>query len=270
MDNATLTALITVGGSIAVAIITGSTALITEAIKRGEPSADASWRRWLKNLGYPIAALLIIIAGVVVFQLDHDGAAARLSKELPTISYHTKRIYPSVGLGFTHPQKWEVEDYAFRFSGGGEMRLVGTRSADGHIETQGATISIENIAEHHWKDPESEFRHLEDGLDMRCKSPRKSRETAAIANGRQAALFKCDRMLRNGGIADERIYWYQLSRCLRLKIRGWSDLEGKAKDGFMQEFNQFVSNIRLDDIKIHSLINGKQTGCERLINHGHA
>ena len=262
MDNPLLTTFITVAGSILVAVITGGTALITELIKSQKIPADSLWR-WLKNLGYPIAFALVIVTGVLVFHFDYDGTASRLSKDLPTIPYHTKRVYPSVGLGFIHPQKWELEDYAFRFSGGGELRLVSNRSDDGHFETQGALISIENIAEHHWRDPESEFLHLEDALNVRCKTPRKPRETAAIANGRQAALFKCDRMLRSGGISEERIYWYQLSRCLRLKIRGWSDLNGKAKDHFLQEFNQFISNIRLDDTKIQSLINGKQTGCER-------
>jgi hypothetical protein len=260
MDNGLLATIITVGGTIVVAIITGLTTLITELIKIGKIPPDSTWR-WTRTFGYPIALLIIVVVGSLVFYLQYDGTTSRLTKELPSLPFHTKRIYPNVGLGLLYPQKWEVEDYAFRF-GGGDMGLIRARSDDRHFETQGVSIGIGNIAEHHWNDPESEFRHVEDGLKDRCVQSGWSRGTISIANGRQAALFKCESLLKSGGRRLEQIIWYQLSRCLRLRIRSWSTLGGEANTVFNQEFSQFLNNMRLDDVKILALINNKQTSCE--------
>src|SRR5688500_7350507 len=99
MDNALLVTLITVGGSIAAAIITGIATLVTELVKSGKIGPDSGWT-WMKRLGYPLAVVVIIVGGSLVFYLQYDGTTSRLSKALPNVPFYAKRIYPNVGIGF--------------------------------------------------------------------------------------------------------------------------------------------------------------------------
>jgi hypothetical protein len=256
MDNSVLAALITAAASVIVAFISSFTTLL----KSGKLS-DSRWQ-WIKPFGYYIAFALVISGAVAVYYLQSDGTAARLAKDVPTLPDYTKRIYANVGLGFVHPNNWELEDYAFRFGGGSDLRLVASRDENGHYETQGILISIVNIAKHHWNEPESEFLHFEDQLKVDCVPFGWTRGTGSFANGRHATLFTCSRELRSKGRRDEQVYWFQLTRCVRLKIRSWSTLSGKARASFEQELPLFLRNLRLDSRKIDSLENERETRCD--------
>ncbi|MFL6624576.1 MAG: hypothetical protein ACJ8J7_02045 [Sulfurifustaceae bacterium] len=278
MDTSVLAALIaagiTSGASILAALITRDTAISVERIKQEKAKKKAQsgssphqWielkRRWVRSIGYPVAVLVALAGGFSVFQLTYDGTAARLERSLPDIPGFKKRIYANIGLGFIYPEGWEIEDYAWRF-GGGQLEIVADRNSDGKIETQGLTVEINNIAKHHWPDPQSEFEHFEQQLKERCVASKKASES--LSGGQHvAALFTCHRE-KGSWSQDEWTYLYQLqpSRCVRLKIVAWSDINpsAPARARFDQERRQFLQYLQLDRIKIQSLIDGVQTGCD--------
>ena len=246
-------AIITGLGSIVAAAITGVTTLTAERIKNGALPRTSRWM-WLKATGYWAAAGIVIGASIWVFSLVYDGTYRRLNSALPDLSEHKKRIYAKVGLGFVYPSKWQLEDYAFRF-GGGEMELVRDRSSDGRadIETQGVSIAVENIAAHHWNKPQSEYVHFSEELKKKCDLSFVGPEKAVISGWRQADLFKCSRSseteTQGKKTGEERTYFYQLSKCVRLKIETWSWLSGPPQQEFYEELDEFLHNLMLDEAK---------------------
>jgi hypothetical protein len=258
MDTALLSTGITVIGSVIVALISSGTTLITLLIKKGTISPTSFWK-WVKLLGYPLAALLIIGFGGWIFYLLYDGTASRLQKAVPEMANYNKRIYANVGLGFAYPKTWEVEDYGFRF-GGGPIALVSLRETDGIHELQGIEFRIDSIAKHHWDDPESEYKHLEKALQKKCTHW--SREAATVSNG-AATVFKCTWANTEKNVEQkEWHYWYQLSQCVRLKATAWSSIQGPQRAKFEQEMTQVMQLVRMDEIKIAELKNAKKSRCE--------
>ncbi len=249
-SDAVAAAIITTVGSVLAASITAGTAVLVERIK-GQPVDPRSRWGWIKRYGYLLGALIvvlvIVLAGSWVFYLLYDTTTSRLEHALPNVPGYKKRVYSSVGLAFAYPQNWQIEDYAFRFGGGGEMELVSDRSPDGLFETQGIVIGLDNIAEHHWADPQSQFHHVETQLQQRCNKSL-TRVKASIAEGRIADLFKCSRSTNEGQI-DERLYFYQYSKCISLRIRSWTSLNGVPKSRFESELDRFTQYLRIDEAK---------------------
>jgi hypothetical protein len=237
------------GDAVAAAIITAFGSIVAAVIMAVTTTGIGTWR-FTKRLGYLLVAIIAAVASLSVYYLlyDYDRTASRLEKALLKIEGYKPKIYANIGLGFVYPQNWQIEDYGFRF-GGGEIELVRDRSPDGLIETQGMTVAVENIAEHHWGDPQSQFEHIEVDLREKCNVSFKH-ERENIANGHTADVFRCSRSTSKGGTqkqVDERLYLYQLSKCVRLRIESWTSLSGAPlRTSFDEELKQFLQNMRLD------------------------
>ncbi len=239
VSDAIAAASITALGTIMAAVVAAATAGLTR-------DPNSAWNL-SRRYGYLLGAVIVVLAGSAVFFLLYDGTETRLRNALPNIPGFQPRIYTNIGLGFIYPQDWDVEDYAFRFSGG-EMELVRKRPSNSN-ERQWVFIRIENIAEHHWLNPQTELTHIMEANKKRCKES-SGPERASLANGLYYAdRFTCNLFSSAGEPIFEETYLYPLSRCIRLRIESGTKESGAARGEFDSELVNFLSGIRLDRAK---------------------
>lgn len=263
MTDAVLAALITTAGAIVVALITFAGTMAGRPGAGNVAPAATGVTTTRRRRGAVLAGVLAlaVLTGGAVWYVVSDGTEARLWRALPELPDHRKQIYASAGFGFVYPRKWDLEDYAFTFGGGGEVALV--RDRDGEFETQSIRFSLVDIPEHHWHDAQTEFVHFREQLNRRCQLPWRE-EVKTIGNGRQATAFTCRRKIATGGktfLVDETTYWHQLAKCVRLRADVRSELhDNAARRAFDAEQAQILQYLRFDDLKLVS--NTRRAQCD--------
>ncbi len=197
---------------------------------------------------FVIATVMSLFVAGSIYGVLRDMTEQRISSALPSITGQEKIVYPRVGMGFSIPSYWQVDDASFRFASG-DIDLIRNLDPTSASISQGLKLRFLNIQESYINDPKSE---IDNQLDVwKSIDPNTSVSPVTFAGIPANRFFYQQSTGARTGFVEQT--WIRLSDRVKLQITSFSNLDVESRLLFEQERDNILNSFVIDEEKLQEL-----------------
>ncbi len=169
-----------------------------------------------------------------------EQARSRIEKQLLKRAGYKSYISPRIGIGFSVPLAWQIDD-AIHVFGGGEIDLIRHYDTEANSISEGIKFALRVVQGNYVKYPQKEEDNYMD--TVRKIDPQASIERAEL-NGQVGVKisYKQSTGERTGRVNR---YWLRLHDRAKLEVIVFTNIEGNRQD-FYDEARDVLSSIVID------------------------